>query len=337
MPLDPPTLAALLELLLDESPAVVAAVREKLAALGPEGEAALREAARGDDARLRVRARTALLDLRRRAVDGKLAELGARADSDLDLEEGAFLLAEVEYPHTDRAPYLAILDSLGDDLRTRVELAGDPRGQAAALCRLLAHEWRLRANDESFHDPDNSFLPRVLDRRRGIPISLATVYLLVARRADLPLVGVGAPGHFLLRFGPPELDLTIDPVTGRIMSGDDAMRWLALRGFPVTKASFSPATARETLVRTCSNLGRPQEPRGRRRPSSHPARNSSGGRSGSSRRSRGRRRRRRSGTPRALPFLRFPIPGRPSRPRQRAARGRGRGVVGSRPGYRPRD
>lgn len=248
------TIQALLDLLLDESPSVVEAAREKLAEMGEAGELALREAVAGDDARLRVRARAALDRVRRRATERAIAELAARSDADIDLEEGAFLLAKVEYPDRDRAAYSAILDSIGEQLRERVAEIADPHARAAELSRLMAGEWRLRGNEENFEDPDNSFIPRVLDRRKGIPISLAAVYLFVAKRAGLPLQGIGSPGHYLLRYGPAALDLYIDPMTGRRMTREEATRMLAAKGFPVTRSAFEPAGARDTLVRMCSNL-----------------------------------------------------------------------------------
>jgi regulator of sirC expression with transglutaminase-like and TPR domain len=254
---DLPTLAALLDLLRDDSPKVVQAAREKLAALGEPGLKALTAAARGDDARLRVRARAALLEIRQALALAGALEYASLHDSELDLEEGSFRLAAIEYPELDRRSYLAILDSLGEQLLSRLGPTPDripPWASAAELARILAGDQRLRMNEEQFDDPDNSFIHRVLERRKGIPISLAAVYLFVAKRARLPMVGIGAPGHYLLRFGAPELDLYVEPATGRRMTLDESMRMLAIRGFPVTRENFSPATTRETLVRMCANL-----------------------------------------------------------------------------------
>jgi regulator of sirC expression with transglutaminase-like and TPR domain len=255
--LDPLTLAALLDLLLDDSPKVVQAAREKLASFGEAGERALAHAAQSDDARLRVRARAALLVIRQERAMAEALEYAARPDLELDLEEAALRLSRIEYPDFDRTPYVAILDSLGEQLASRVRGERErvaPAAAAAELARLLATEQRLRMNDEEYDDPDNSFLHRVLERRRGIPISLAAIYLIVAKRAELPLFGIGAPGHYLLRYGGADLDLFLDPATGRRMTLDTAMRMLAIRGLPVSAERFAPATTRETLVRMCANL-----------------------------------------------------------------------------------
>jgi regulator of sirC expression with transglutaminase-like and TPR domain len=254
---DPLAIAALLDSLRDESPRIVAAAREKLRALGEPGMRALERCEESEDARLRVRARAALHELRQEAAVRAVLELAALPGSELDLEDGVFRLAAVEDPALDKTPYAALLDSLGEQLTDRL---GPPRGRpilaaaAAELARLLAGEQRLRVNDERFDDPENSFIHRVLERRRGIPISIAAVYMLVARRAELPLAGIGAPGYFLLRMGPAELDMYLEPSTGRRMTLEESMRMLAIRGFPVTRAHFTAATTREMFVRMCANL-----------------------------------------------------------------------------------
>ncbi|HKE00937.1 MAG TPA: transglutaminase-like domain-containing protein [Planctomycetota bacterium] len=252
--LESKTIAALLDLLADDSPTVVAAARAKLLHLGPVAECALKDAVSSDEPRLRARARTALLDLRRRDVERRIAELASLPDDRISLEQGALLLAELEDPDFDRAATVRLLDQLGDRMRVRAEGLRDSRQLAEELARLLASEWRLRGNDDSPGDPDNSFVPRVLEKRRGIPISLAAVYLFVAARAGLPLEGIGTPGHFLLRFGAAANNLYIDPTNGRRMSMEEAMRMLAYRGFPARRSAFEPASAREILVRMCSNL-----------------------------------------------------------------------------------
>ena len=89
---------------------------------------------------------------------------------------------------------------MGDEAAGRVARAG-VRGQDAirVLNEYLYDEQGFTGNRERYDDPRNSFLNEVLDRRTGIPITLAVVYLEVARRAGLHVAGVNFPGHFLLR------------------------------------------------------------------------------------------------------------------------------------------
>jgi regulator of sirC expression with transglutaminase-like and TPR domain len=130
---------------------------------------------------------------------------------DPDLAEAALLMARVAYPTLDSAAYLAQLDALGREALRRVSSATtttleipphvDPAvfARVAALNEFLFDDERFVGNDAQYEDPRNSFLNEVLDRRTGIPITLALVYMEVARRAGIELEGVNFPGHFLVR------------------------------------------------------------------------------------------------------------------------------------------
>lgn len=129
---------------------------------------------------------------------------------DPDLAVAALMIARVAYPKLDAVPYLEQLDALGREAAIRVAGArvrhdvppqADPDAFAriAALNEYLFDDLRFVGNDRHYEDPRNSFLNEVLDRRMGIPITLALVYIEVARRAGLHVEGVNFPGHFLLR------------------------------------------------------------------------------------------------------------------------------------------
>jgi regulator of sirC expression with transglutaminase-like and TPR domain len=130
---------------------------------------------------------------------------------DPDLAVAALMMARVEYPRLDAGPYLDQLDVLGREAAKRVAAAPatavdtpahvDPEAYARvmALSDYLFREQRFVGNDVEYEDPRNSFLNEVLDRRTGIPITLALVYMEVARRAGVVVEGVNFPGHFLVR------------------------------------------------------------------------------------------------------------------------------------------
>jgi regulator of sirC expression with transglutaminase-like and TPR domain len=145
----------------------------------------------------------------------RFREIAARPDPEVDLAEAALLIAAEEYPELDVGRYLARLDELGGALRHRAPDAGAEA--VPALNRLLFEEEGFRGNTEDYYDPRNSFLNDVLDRRTGIPISLSTVYLEVARRGGLALEGVGLPGHFVVRVSSAAAPLLVDPFRGGAM------------------------------------------------------------------------------------------------------------------------
>ena len=188
---------------------------------------------------------------------------------DPDLATAALLIARLEYPRLDATRYLDRLDVMG---RAAAERLGrtrddDPRRKVAVLNGYLFREEGFAGNREHYDDPRNSFLNAVLDRRSGIPVTLALVYMEVGRRAGLRVEGVNFPGHFLLRLPAganralaDDDDLILDPFhRGTILSEADCRR--LLRDHAGADAEFEPAllaraTKLQILVRMLVNLKR---------------------------------------------------------------------------------
>ncbi|HEY6554073.1 MAG TPA: tetratricopeptide repeat protein [Vicinamibacteria bacterium] len=140
-----------------------------------------------------------------------------RPDGEINLAEAALLIAGEEYPDLDVPRYLKHLDDMGLALRAR--LADEPRPERAvmALNRYLFQEEGFHGNVLEFYDPRNSYLNEVIDRRVGIPITLSTIYMEVARRAGLHVEGVGLPGHFIVRVVFSGHGLLVDPFHGGVL------------------------------------------------------------------------------------------------------------------------
>jgi regulator of sirC expression with transglutaminase-like and TPR domain len=181
-----------------------------------------------------------------------------------DLATAALAIARVEYPSLDPRPYVETLDRMGREAAARLE---GPREKALrAFNEYLYDEQGFSGNRERYDDPRNSFINEVLDRRTGIPISLAVVYLEVARRAGLRVDGVNFPGHFLLRApGVISSDtgadfVIIDPFHGGAQLSEYDCRQL-LRQHVGDEAAFdtsllAPATRHDIVVRMLVNLKR---------------------------------------------------------------------------------
>jgi regulator of sirC expression with transglutaminase-like and TPR domain len=201
----------------------------------------------------------------------------AALSPDPDLAVAALMIARTEYPRLDAGPYLDRLDALGHEARLRVAAARVVPGQAPthvdadcyarvmALNGYLFGELRFVGNDLHYEDPRNSFLNEVLDRRTGIPISLALLYMEVARRAGLHVEGINFPGHFLLRCParrglPSSEDLIIDAHHGGALLSEEACRVL-LRKYAGDDAVFDAhvlvrAAKPQILTRMLVNLKR---------------------------------------------------------------------------------
>jgi regulator of sirC expression with transglutaminase-like and TPR domain len=163
------------------------------------------------------------------------------ADGPLDL--AALELAAIEFPGLDPRPSLDTLDRLA---------AGLPLDSLDGLVGYF-RELGFRGNRDRYYDPLNSCLNAVLERRLGIPISLALVYREVARRRGWRLDPIGLPGHFMLSDG----QKLIDAFHGRIYSREQAARVVReVSGVNVldNPAAFEPVTARDVMQRMLNNL-----------------------------------------------------------------------------------
>jgi regulator of sirC expression with transglutaminase-like and TPR domain len=175
------------------------------------------------------------------------------------LDQAMALLAVEEGCPAEPDQLLAALDRLAAAVRMPPEASVFDR--TARLNHALFEERGFRGDLDRPHAPENSLLHRVLARRRGIPISLCAVMMEVARRVDFDLLGIGFPGHFLVR--PAEADdptFFIDPFNdGRILRNEELFtRLAALAGRQVEpaelKRALQPVSGRYMLVRMNNNL-----------------------------------------------------------------------------------
>lgn len=191
-----------------------------------------------------------------RSARDRFAELVGTAAVDIDLAEAALLIAAEAYPGLDVSRYVAALDTLASEAESTLIGASGDSDRVRRLVQFLSVERRFRGNQEDYYDRRNSFLNEVLERRTGIPITLAVVYMEVARRLGLLVVGVGFPGHFLTKH-PGTSELIIDPFFGQFLSMHDCEQ--RLRAVLGEEAMLEPghlraATPKEILVRLLRNL-----------------------------------------------------------------------------------
>lgn len=144
------------------------------------------------------------------------------------LAEGALLIAQEEYPSLDVALYLRRLDAMAEVVSGRLGLEIDPENIVAHINAYLFDEQGFRGNQTQYYDARNSFFNEVLERKTGIPITLSVLYIDIARQVGLPIVGVGMPGHFLVRYSAQPIVFWIDPYyRGNILNAEDCQQRLA--------------------------------------------------------------------------------------------------------------
>jgi regulator of sirC expression with transglutaminase-like and TPR domain len=127
-------------------------------------------------------------------------DLVSRADEDIHLPAAALAIARIAYPGLDMNYWLGEMDELRESARSAVERF--PSDPVEAVLDVVFEDYGFDGDRENYYDPRNSFLNDVLERKRGIPITLSLVLLEAAQGAGVPMVGVGFPGHFIVSHPP---------------------------------------------------------------------------------------------------------------------------------------
>ena len=185
------------------------------------------------------------------------------SDDELLLLEAAATVAHDEYPELDTEQVRGEVDAMLARLKRRVASEASAVERLRALNQLYFQDLGFRGNQNNYYDADNSYLHRVLATRRGIPVSLAVLWLELAQGIGLRALGVGFPGHFLFRVQVPEGLVVIDPFSGESLSRSQLGERLASLapvdavGEPMEldiEACLQPSTPREILQRMLRNL-----------------------------------------------------------------------------------
>lgn len=197
------------------------------------------------------------------------SELVAREDRQIDLARACLQIAEDAYPGLDVDGYVGEIARFAARLRARLAVGAAIEDRVIALNEFLFADLGFRGNSANYYDPRNSYLNQVIDRRRGIPITLSVLYLEIGRRIELPLEGVSFPGHFLVRLPMRGGTLVLDPFEGGVPQSEDELRQRLKRVIPrVAGAStggvdvadlpldqfLEPANNRQILARLLRNL-----------------------------------------------------------------------------------
>ncbi len=195
------------------------------------------------------------------APSQRLRQMVAGPDEAINLAEAALWIACLEYPALDVAAYLDCIADMAEVLKKRLRPDISAADTIVMLNRYLFDELGFSGNTADYYDPRNSFLNEVLDRTRGIPITLAILYIEIGRRVGLPLHGVSFPGHFLVKCTLREGTIVLDPYARGISLEVDGLRArvkAVSNGAEPAKAAVAallvPASNHEILMRVLRNL-----------------------------------------------------------------------------------
>jgi regulator of sirC expression with transglutaminase-like and TPR domain len=189
----------------------------------------------------------------------ELEEISVRMDEGdrRAFEDGAFLIARFGNPRLNVSELKLELDGFAQMLNYRIAGLSSALEVLGEVNHFFFEDLRFHGNQAKFLEPENSYIDKVIERRTGIPISLAIVYLLITRsRLGLPFSGASAPGHFLIRYdGLRSEALFIDAFNSGVMLRErDIKHYLDGSGFPFNKQFLEPAHPRQILLRMIRNL-----------------------------------------------------------------------------------
>ena len=185
-----------------------------------------------------------------------VSELGLLDDEEIELDLAALALSALDHDGVEIDPYLDLLDDIEASLAETGADAETPQAQGEALARVFAGEFGFIGDADSYDAPLNADLIRVLDRRRGLPVSLSLLYVAIARRIDWPAFVLNTPGQVLVRIGT-EPFVIIDPFNRGRQVDDRQLRMLIEQylgpGAPLRPEYLVPAANRAVLVRLLQN------------------------------------------------------------------------------------
>ncbi|MFN0196433.1 MAG: transglutaminase family protein, partial [Planctomycetaceae bacterium] len=181
----------------------------------------------------------------------------SKPEADIDLLKAALWLARLDNPELDIDSYLAEVDRMARDITTKFNNDTTETQKIEALNHYLFEQQGYHGSRTDYYNRSNSYLNEVLDDREGLPITLSVLYMEMARRLNLNVVGVGLPGHFVTRFEPKEGDPQLIDVFegGKFFSKDEAaVRVLQQTGRPINEEDLAAQTKLAIITRMLRNL-----------------------------------------------------------------------------------
>jgi regulator of sirC expression with transglutaminase-like and TPR domain len=250
----PPKISSLIRLLDDRDPFVTDQVGNRLVELGTEAVPFLEMACRSENLTLKTRALKVLGRIAPRQLADAFRSLLITPD-DIDLEKGVLLLMQFGHPSTDTRQVHQQLDQLAEDLAPKIKLEEPPNQILGQLTDGLFRQHGFHGNQDNYIDPDNSYFDTMLKNKTGLPISLSILCVLIGRRLQIPIVGIGLPYHFIAKYNSVTDPIFFDPFhRGRILTPEKCAEMVQGFGIKFEDHFLFPVTHREILIRMIQNL-----------------------------------------------------------------------------------
>lgn len=240
-------------LLDDPSPTVQKALLEELLRIGPQATTLLEDILRSGNRMLAIHAKRLLKEVENANPSEEFRKF--IRSQNYELETGAIMLCRVAFPEVTAGEICTQIDAIADRCRELIANPISPRERCVMINRVLFHEFGFRGNADDYENPDNSFLNRVLETKKGLPISLSILYLLVAQRVGAELDPIAYPGHFLVGSFEEDLPFYIDAFKrGRFIAPGQLLDYSSGYLSISQIGNLAPSPVREVLTRCCQNL-----------------------------------------------------------------------------------
>ncbi|MGC3991110.1 MAG: transglutaminase-like domain-containing protein [Chthoniobacteraceae bacterium] len=241
----------LFTLLSDDDLAMVELVKQQLVEGGTDNVARLRRMLTADDAAVSAHVRQVISEINSREARTEMTLLCATFDEHSDIEHAAWLVARVFAPDLDLEPWQEQVDALGREAARLLQDVLMPIRRVEILAQFLGQEMGFQGNAGNYYLVGNSLLPRILETRKGIPLTLTLLYQMVGRRAGLTIEGVNFPGHFIARCD----GILFDPFDrGSILSEEACREILRRQRISPSPEHLQPTSPRVMFRRMLTNL-----------------------------------------------------------------------------------
>jgi len=246
---------SLLKLLDDEDEQIYLTARDRLLTHGEKALALISGSHTGLSSKAAIRLDEVRELLTRSVFKEQFREIKRDSSGDVDLEEGVFLIARQRYPELDIIPYIKQLNDFALELKQKLSTTTDQTEILRRTINFFVEEKGFTGSRNDYYSEDNHYINRVLETKTGIPITLSALYLLVGKKINLPLNGIGLPGHFTMSFSFGTTNVYFDPFNnGKILSHTDCEELVKNLGFTFSEEYLQPVTNRQILERMLRNI-----------------------------------------------------------------------------------
>ncbi len=252
-PLTTSKLHSLKQLIDDPSPSVQDAVLRELTEMGEKGTNFIQKLCTSDNLEIRYGANQIAIALEKNSPEGMFRDFINSLN--YELETGFFLMSRIHTPDLDISECMNTFDEMAHRCKILFTAPMNIRDKCRILNRVLFHEYGFTGNKSDYGNPENSFLQPLIEKRKGIPISLSIIYLLIAQRLEMNLEPVGIPGRFMVGCYETNEPFFIDVFdNGVFRTFEEVATSIKQSQIEPDLGLFAPCTTGEVICRCCRNL-----------------------------------------------------------------------------------